>query len=251
MLDVQISQATVGSLENHEFIKPSSWLRFIGESQHLQLLLGDGIRTMNDIAPTLVNFWQLFRVQFPNHEIFQKADAGKLRLSSTLPLYMHGDEGRTLKKKPLFILQFSLVFGRGSGKHNTKEMIDALVKQHTMLVNAKGNTLRTRFLMGLMHRKDYSDDPDNLDSLVELICQDFQMLGDMGIEMQGQRVWAVVIAAKGDWEFLVKLGHLSRSYRNAPKHNSGQDRGMCHLCLAGEPGFPFEDVCHGLDTVTC
>ena len=141
------------------------------------------------------------------------------------------------------------MFGRGAGKQNTTEILEDLARQHIMLPNVKGNTLRTRYLMGFMHRKDYADDPDNLDSLVELLCQDFQMLQDTGIEFAGKRTWAVVIAAKGDWEFLVKLGHLNRPYRNAPKHNSGVDRGMCHLCMAGEPGLPFEDVCHGHDGI--
>ena len=246
MLDPEISKATVGTLEGHEFIKASSWLRFMDDAQQLQLFFGNGVRTVKEMGPTLQTFWERFRIQFPNHQIFQRSDSGQLQLAATLPLYVHGDEGRTLKKKPLFLMQFSLAFGRGSGRHNTPQILEALAKQQVMLVNAKGNTLRTRFLMGLMHRKDYADDPDNLDSLVELLCQDFQMLGDMGMQLQGQRVWAVVLGTKGDWEYLVKIGHLTRSYRNAPKNNSGEARGMCHLCMAGETGTPYEDVWHGL-----
>ena len=174
MLGVEISTATVGSLQDHEFIKASSWIRFMDESQQLQLLFGNGIRTVAEIAPTLETFWERFRHQYPSHQIFERADAGKLKLAATLPLMFHADEGRTLKRKPLLICQFSMVFGTGAGRHNSAELLEQRSKQQTMLVNAKGSTLRTRFLLGLMHRNDYAEDPANLDSLIELLVQDFQ-----------------------------------------------------------------------------
>ena len=35
----------------------------------------------------------------PDYELWELADAGKLDLKFTLPIYSHSDEGRTLKKK--------------------------------------------------------------------------------------------------------------------------------------------------------
>lgn len=38
--------------------------------------------------------------------------------------------------------------------------------------------------------------------------------------------------------------NLNRSYRNVPKAASSKSdcTGICHMCLAGRPGFDFEDV---------
>ena len=38
--------------------------------------------------------------------------------------------------------------------------------------------------------------------------------------------------------------NLNRSYRNVPKAASARTdcTGICHMCLAGRPGFDYEDV---------
>ena len=52
----------------------------------------------------------------------------------------------------------------------------------------------------------------------------------------------------GDWPWLTKCGNLQRSYSNVSKHadSGGGNRracgGICHLCRAGQPGVPFEEI---------
>lgn len=43
----------------------------------------------------LASFWTCYEFYQPNHEVFKK---DKSALSSTIPLLVHGDEGRYLKK---------------------------------------------------------------------------------------------------------------------------------------------------------
>ena len=242
MLGVEISQAQIGNFEKYEYIKPSSWIRYMDEFQQLKRIFGT--RCLEDIAPVLEVFWQRFEKQCPGHMVFQRAREGKLRLEQTLPYYLHADEGRTLKKKALFLIQFQMAFGKGAGKKNSQQILEARRAEGRLQPNMKGHTFTTRYLCGLMLRSDYADDPGNLDQLINLICEDLATLANDGIIVQGRQIWLAPLGNKGDWDYLAKVGHFNRSYRNAPKGATSRtaDKPMCHLCLAGSPGYPYEDV---------
>ena len=244
MLNVEISKAKIGPYERYEFLKPSSWLRYMDEHQRLRLILGT--RTVKEAEPALELFWARFREQFPGHQVFERASQGRLQLSRTLPVYFHADEGRTLKKKALFLVQFQVAFGKGIGRKHDKETIEARVKNLRLDPNYVGNSLSTRFLCAFMLRSDYADNPEVLDELLELICADMATLGDDGFMMaSGERIFLCPVGNKGDWDYLCKVAHLTRSFRNAPKFptSSSPDKPMCHLCMAGSPHHPYEDVC--------
>ena len=247
MVNVELSCGQVGTLGDYEYVKPSSWLRCLDQEQLLQLICGT--RLIADLGPTLTTFWGRYEKLHPNHQIFQKARDGLLRLDSTLPWYLHADEGRTLKKKAVFMVQWQMAFGTGASKHNTPEIIQARMKEGKLQPNCKRDSMATRFLCGMLLRADYVEAPGNLDDLLQLICEDLQMLGDEGLAIQGgHRVWVCVLGNKGDWDYLAKSAHLTRSYRNAPKHATmnAVNKPMCHLCMAGSPGCPYEDVCLGV-----
>ena len=241
MLNVEISKADVGSFSDYEYIKPSSWIRFMDKFQRLSLIFG--ARTLPEIAPILRTFWQRYEQQFPNHMVFERARQGRLRLEQTLPVYIHADEGRTLKKRGLFIAQWQVTFGKGVGKKNTPDIIQQRIADLRLQPNYKGHSFTTRFLAGMMLKADYVDEPENLDSLLEYICEDLAMLGDSGITVQGHhRLWLAPLGNKGDWDYLAKAAHLNRTYRNCPKNPTSRtpDKPMCHLCMAGSAGYPYE-----------
>lgn len=52
-----------------------------------------------------------------------------------------------------------------------------------------------------------------------------------------------VVSVKGDWPFLIEVGHLDRHFRRAPKQESSQRTsfGICHLCCGGMPGISYTD----------
>ena len=243
MLNVQISTTTIGPFLKYEYIRPSSWIKYMDEHQQLHRVFGT--KLLEELAPTLRTFWARYELQCPGHLVFQKARAGLLSLEQTLPIYLHADEGRTLKKKPLFLIQFQMCFGKGAGKKNTQAIIDERMKDGRLQPNMKGSSLTTRFLCGLMLRSDYADNPQNLHDLLGVICEDLQMLGEQGVLVQGgKRLFMAPLGNKGDWDYLAKVARLTRSYRNAPKCPTSQtpDKPMCHLCMAGSPGLPYEDV---------
>ena len=243
MLRVEITTANVGSLEDYEYIKPSSWIRYMDETRELSLIFGAA--RLRDVQDSLRVFWHRYEQQCPAHQVFQKARQGHLRLEQTLPFFIHADEGRTLKKRPLFLVQWQVAFGKGVGRKNTAEVIKARLQQLRLQPNFKGHSFSTRFLCGLMLRSDYVDEPENLDCLLELVCQDLAVLGDEGIMLQeGLRLWLAPLGNKGDWDYIAKVAHLTRTYRNCPKNPTSKspDKPMCHLCLAGAPGFPYESV---------
>ena len=244
MLQVKISTADVGSLEDYEYIKPSSWIQYMDETCELSLIFGT--ERLQDIGDTLRLFWSRYEQQFPAHMVFQRAREGTLRLEQTLPMFIHADEGRTLKKRPLFLIQWQAAFGKGVGQKNTPEILKARLRQLRLQPNFKGHSFSTRFLCGLMLRSDYIDEPENLDALLELICEDLAMLGQEGIRLrEGLQLWLAPLGNKGDWDYIAKVAHLTRTYRNCPKNPTSKspDKPMCHLCLAGSPGFPYESVC--------
>ena len=243
MLNVEISTVKIGT-ENYEILKPCSWVRFMDSEMRLDLILGT--RTLREAEPALGLFWQRYEAQFPNHMVFQRAAEGRLILKNTLPCYFHADEGRTLKKRPLFLIQFQMAFGKGVGTKPSREVIAAKIKELKLSPNYAGNSLATRFLCALMHRSAYADQPELLDELLEHVISDMATLADEGLELQdGSRLWLATLGNKGDWDYLCKVAHLTRSYRNAPKFPTSKtpDKPMCHLCLAGSPDLPFEDVC--------
>ena len=59
----------------------------------------------------LAEFWEHFRDEQPTHEVF---DHGQfIDYSSLVPLYLHGDGGRTYKRDELMVIQFQPVLGFG------------------------------------------------------------------------------------------------------------------------------------------
>ena len=53
----------------------------------------------------LEHFWQQFYETNPDHEIYRQASSSR-PLSCCVPYYIHGDEGRFLRNKPLMIESF-------------------------------------------------------------------------------------------------------------------------------------------------
>ena len=250
MLDVEISHTTIGTLEDYPYIKPSSWLKYMDAEQRLQVLFGT--RELRDLGPALTLFWERYKETCPGHMVFGRAEAGLIRLDRALPIYLHADEGRTLKKRPLFLVSMQPAFGRGVGSQGGLGSMQAALKQHDLLANVKGNSLVTRFLCGMMMRADYSEHPENLDELLTLICMDLKLLGEQGIQVQDhETLFLVPLGNKGDWDYLAKAGHFTRSYRNAPKFPTSKNpsKPMCHLCLAGSPNLPYEDVLLAFRTI--
>eukprot|EP00438_Fugacium_kawagutii_P016940 Skav207299 [mRNA] locus=C9368731:556:1581:- [translate_table: standard] len=53
-----------------------------------------------------------------------------------------------------------------------------------------------------------------------------------------------VLHVCGDWPWLTDSGYLLRSFRSVQKHRTRTtpSAGLCHLCMAGQPGVDFEQI---------
>ena len=115
-----------------------------------------------------------------------------------------------------------------------------------------------------------------LEQFFEHIVEDLRVAQLEGVKLQdGRQFWLSPIGIKGDWPFLAAwletctvewftinipflqdphsqnflraeatAGRLTRTFRQGPKAASAEKAGtgVCHYCLAGTPGYDFEDM---------
>lgn len=194
---------------------------------------------MTAVESQLQLFWDRFRVCRPSHMIFKASDAGQVVLKRTLPFLIHGDEGRGKKKQGVLIVNAHSILGKGVA---TKRKRKPGTEQG---MNYSGSTFCTRFVLGVLPKSWYEENDDAYFGLVDRLADDFSTLATTGITgPDNQRFWAATLYCKGDWPFLLKVGHLWRSFHNAPKKESSRTpcTGVCHLCDAGVPDVPYEDL---------
>ena len=110
-LKVPISYMEVPSDADEDFVSVP-FLRMKDYAQvllkkHPELLLGGlPVAESQDLLRT---FWQRYRVYHDKHEFFQQYDESAW--GSSIPVFVHGDKGRTLSKSPIFVLSWEVPFG--------------------------------------------------------------------------------------------------------------------------------------------
>ena len=72
-----------------------------------EALLGGGSRAT--CAERCSAFWKKFKGYQPHHKVF--SDFEENQLSRVIPIAMHGDKGRTLKKSPIAVYSWESVWG--------------------------------------------------------------------------------------------------------------------------------------------
>lgn len=92
-LPVKISRTDLPSKKAFPYVRLSDWLRYTIEYDNLQFLVG--VSDVKEMRKLLSCFWERWRHCHPNHVAFTKSNAD---LSITIPMLMHGDEGRGYKK---------------------------------------------------------------------------------------------------------------------------------------------------------
>lgn len=161
-----------------------------------------------------------------------------------IPVYIHGDGGRTYKHDELMIFQFQPCMGHGT-------MHSRPVKPNSIGVSLKGHSFTTRFLFGVLQKAIYSNDPSTFERFLEHMALDLQSLYHVGVkhERTGVVFKFCVIGVKGDLPFLAKAGNMNRTFLHIRKRPVGPSSkpltGCCFLCLAGseqpDGSIPFED----------
>lgn len=173
---------------------------------------------------------------------------GQINLNRTIPLFLHGDAGRTLKKQPLEVISFRPIIGIGTNdpaltcKCDQAMTYCGVCKSDPMAqrLNNCNNSYLTHFLTVAFPSKKFKSTPGLLQSILEAVSKDLRRACLDGISINGSLKYHVaILGMSGDMEYHAKTGVLNRSYQNVGHKNFIP---CCHECGAGAPHLPFEDV---------
>ena len=104
-LKVKITKLA-GNLNGVYVVLLSDYIRYMIDHNELHRLWG-GI-SEHEVRAVLRCYWARFRKVEPDHEVFERFDAGLQDPSLTIPLYVHGDEGRGQSSGHNLIVSFWL-----------------------------------------------------------------------------------------------------------------------------------------------
>lgn len=244
-LDLKISRVDLVSKSRFPYVSLSDWLKYVVENDSLEQIVG--VKDLQDMQPLLTTFWSRFRFSHPHHKMYDPLESGAPQHHSmTIPIVMHGDEGRGRKKKQIMILSWMGLLGRGSsrcsgsGSSGDPEPVCSL--------NLLGSTWLTHFLHSVLPVGLYSNQPEALDEVFALQARELATLFYDGVEIGGRVFYVACVGVKGDVPFLTKCGGFIRSYTRKPTAKSSRKAGVgiCHLCCAGKEDFeypvPFEEL---------
>ena len=210
------------------------------------LLLG-GLAPGREAENILCTFWRLYKSEHGSHEVFEMASSGRISLARTIPIFLHGDGGRTLKKQPLEVVSFRPALGLDTEWNELKctccnpETYRGNDKQDPIAqkLNNKNHSYLTHFLMLAFPSKKFKKTPHLLLSILEAVSIDLRLACLEGIQVKDERYYVAVLGMSGDMEYHAKTGLLTRSWQNVGHRNFIP---CCHECGAGDILFPFEDV---------
>lgn len=232
-------------------VKPLDWVRHWMHNAP-ELLGGQGDPFQNFEA-----FWQCYKVEHPDHEVYAKHEQ---HLHRVVPLLLHGDEGRAVKRTNFMVVSMQSPLGsvpdsnlrcscaaemaNRTGVPTYGEDLGTLSPETVniaskQLTNGKGHTYLSRWLLFGVGGWLYKRHPHIIDDLLAEMTENLKVLFTDGFNFSDdQPIYGAVIGMKGDMDYHKKVMNLSRSYSNLGRVN---EYGMCHACNAGLPGCPFED----------
>lgn len=241
-LGVKISDANVQGA-TMPWIDPRSWFEYIIRFGLLYHFVGLAYEQRRNIRDTLVEFWNDYRKLVPHFSLFTD-DAAQTDFSRLVPLYLHGDEGRTLKKSAFMVTAIQAVIGAGFSEQRLKRPKN----RQRLQVNFTGHSYSTRLVCHGIPKLCYDRNPTYFQEAVGLIIESMKNLLRTGVidESTGETFRFILIGVKGDMPFLQKIGGLKRGWNTAAKRvREGEDRnpakGICYMCLAGTDQHPCED----------
>lgn len=221
------------------WISPKAWLQYLISHGLLYMLSGLQFEQRHLLERTWQEFWVRYEGLHPGFSLFSMEG---ISLKNTIALYLHGDEGRTLKKHALMVTSLQSVLGNGFSSRRKKRPRE----QDRLQVNFAGHTHLTRFVCSVVPKAHYQGNPSFFQDMMKELGKELKILLTEGIvdPITGILWRFAVIGIKGDMPYLQKVGNLRRSWNTGIKRGSERKaaRGVCHLCLAGQANFPCEDT---------
>lgn len=239
-LALPVKKSQLGELDYIPVLKIRDWFSFFLSNSCLHILVGLENHHPTRQESILTTFWDKFQKLRPTHEIFARASEGVLVLKRTIPLLVHGDEGRGRRHVAHFVLSFHSCLGFGFAKKKRSE------DWNKMECNFSGHSYTNRFLICSLRKKDYTNDNSSVwQLLLDEIAVEASFMAEHGVTgPDGLQYFGVVVGVVGDWPFLHKSGGFCRSFNNIQKRKTikNDPLGICHLCLAGQVGHPIEQL---------
>ena len=222
------------------WISPESWLRFVVTNGLWPTMAGCDVHDYDGSRRNWSEFWRIYEKINPDFELFHLPDVD---LSRTAAWLIHGDEGRTLKKSGFMVTSVQSALGRGYDEKRVRGQGDDSAK---LRVNFAGHSFTTRYVMNAMPKSAYESDPEVFHKTMDHIASSLNRCLHQGFldESRGERFRVVLLSVKGDAPYLTKVGRFYRSYNTTAKRGEerSQPKGICPYCLAGQHGFPAEEI---------
>lgn len=222
------------------WISPRAWVQFL-LSKGLWYRLAGLTFEERHLAPQVWGkFWENFRALNPHFSLFNKSD---IDLTKVAGFFIHGDEGRTLKRSALMVTTLQSALGFGFDSKRARPLAEAL----KLKVNYTGHTMSTRFVVNVLPKSYYDDSPGVFHGVMKQLAQSLRDLTDNGVldPITGERYRIAIIGCKGDLPYLQKVGGLTRAWNTGVKRGqeASKPKGVCHLCMAGTDNhIPAEDI---------
>ena len=186
---------------------------------------------------------------------------GPSRLKHTVPLCLFGDEGKGPKRGNYMVTTMESPLGLAD-HHVCRCTCKEVVEKHALEVpmcygpvapdtaeqhvaakaatNYKSHSYLTRHILFGLPDSVYKDYPHIYQDMLALYASELKSLFCDGMECCGQRFYVALLGNKGDLKHMAeKVAHLTRSYAHMGKTNMLH---MCSLCMAGGPGYPWDEL---------
>ena len=237
-LPIPRSHIPVGE-DSIPILKMTDWAKFIERYNLWHNLCGLKSPDHERCKGVLKRFWERYKNIDGSHGVFH---AG-IPLECTVPLVLHGDEGRSLRKTAMLVVACHSVLGHGLSTSKGKEQTAAFPQK----LNYLQSTWVTRFMNAVLPRAWYSEDDgatfDCFQDVLKAVALDINLLFEHGVDGPHGRHYYAVVRIMGDWPWIQKAGCLSRSFWNVAKRaTSGQaSKGICHQCMADTGNYAWEN----------
>ena len=228
------------------YLHPKNMLEYLISKHPITLL---GVPDLEVGKSHCYAFWKSYRDFHGTHEVFNHF-ASEAQLSHIIPVALHGDEGRGKRRSNTTVASWEAVLGH---KGHLSECGDCVpthldpiphadgqnLLAHKLKSNMKGHSFIQHFVSFILPGVLLAGVSGLLDAMLAMLADEFAKLFRDGAVVCGTKWRIGVVGCKGDLKWHSKVCHLIRGYENK---SPTLDAACCHLCHAGLPGLPAEDL---------
>lgn len=232
-------------------LRPQDWIQHWMDSNP-EILAGKGNPQENFKC-----FWEVYRQKHPSHEVYQKHSNN---LGMVVPILLHGDEGRAVKRTNYFVTSIESPLGSVLDPNLKCSCHEKLLQRpnipsygcdsrvldeqtlkvaRAMVTNFKGHSYLSRFLLFGVGGWIYKRHPAVIDKLLLEVSMNLRELFETGVELSGPAgatIFAAMVSIKGDMDSHKKVMNLIIAWR-VVKHTPSKTTEKRHhgLALATNP----------------